>query len=146
MKIILFSKPGNKLEEQIMAFLQELAKNDTVEIFNAIDCLSDRLKGDTSNISIILLLAPEKKILTDLLLIRHQLMGHRIVIILPDQTNDTLSMAHSLYPRFIAYRDGDLSDLRAVIEKMLLYLDIHSRIKTLQDMDVVLNIAPTWGG
>ncbi|MFZ5570781.1 MAG: hypothetical protein ACOZF0_10270 [Thermodesulfobacteriota bacterium] len=42
----------------------------------------------------------------------------RTILILPDRTKATVHQALRLYPRFIAYRDGDFQDLAAILRKM----------------------------
>ena len=134
MKVILFSKSENTFKNRLITTLEAVTSREDIETYTTVPDLSRRLKIDTSDISIVLLLISEHHILNELLKIRSQLIGHRIIIILPNQRNDTLSKAHSLYPRFISYKDNNFGDLRAVIEKMLSYLNIHSKMKSLKEM------------
>jgi hypothetical protein len=43
----------------------------------------------------------------------------RLVLVLPDEEDETIALAHGLRPRFVTYADGDYSELREVLQKML---------------------------
>ena len=43
----------------------------------------------------------------------------RLVLILPDRDKETIAMAHTLRPRFVTYANGNYSELREVLKKML---------------------------
>ena len=135
MKVIVFFNSENTAKNQLISILEAVTQRKDIEKFTSITDLSKRLKIDTSDVSIILLSISGHRTLNELLTIRNQLIGHRIIIILPDQKNETLSKAHLLYPRFISYNDNNFEDLKAVVEKMLAYLNVHSKIKKLQDLD-----------
>ncbi|MEW6429306.1 MAG: hypothetical protein AB1568_14865 [Thermodesulfobacteriota bacterium] len=53
----------------------------------------------------------------------------RLLLILPDHEGETLRLGHRLYPRFIAYRDGDFDDVAAVVARM------HARLSPAQKGD-----------
>lgn len=54
-------------------------------------------------------------------LLAHSLLLYdfRIIAILPDRSDDTVVLGHSLRPRFITYQDSDFSDVKAVLGRML---------------------------
>lgn len=41
-----------------------------------------------------------------------------IILILPDRQKNTIALGHKLRPRFVAYADGDFSDVATVLLKM----------------------------
>ncbi len=43
-----------------------------------------------------------------------------LILILPDRSRKTVDMGYSLWPRYVAYPDGDFNDLRAVLTHMAL--------------------------
>jgi len=43
----------------------------------------------------------------------------RIILILPDEDNETITMGHTLFPRFSTYADSDFKDVAAVLKKMI---------------------------
>ncbi|MBU0767596.1 MAG: hypothetical protein KJ687_00670 [Proteobacteria bacterium] len=43
----------------------------------------------------------------------------RIILILPDGDNETTTMGHTLFPRYLTYADGVFKDVEAVLKKMI---------------------------
>ena len=43
----------------------------------------------------------------------------KTVLVLPNDESKTISLGHSLSPRFVTYMDSDFSDVEAVLGKML---------------------------
>jgi hypothetical protein len=54
-----------------------------------------------------------------LLSIRFLLRNIRIVLILPDRSEKTISMGHDLAPRFLGYVDDNISEVAAVVTNMI---------------------------
>jgi hypothetical protein len=50
--------------------------------------------------------------------LRLLLEGTRLILVLPDQEEETLKAAHRLRPRYITYADNDFTDLIGVIQRM----------------------------
>lgn len=123
MKVLFYSHSINGAGKKVKEILDELIPKKNLEIHRSIVSLSQRLRTPTFDVGISVLLASAKKELSDLLSIRDQLLDLRIVLILPDREDDTISQGHTLYPRFLTYTDGNFRDLRAVLHKMLGYLN-----------------------
>ena len=123
MKVMFYSHSINGAGKKVKEILDELIPKKNLEIHRSIVSLSQRLRTPTFDVGISVLLASAKKELSDLLSIRDQLLDLRIVLILPDREDDTISQGHTLYPRFLTYTDGNFRDLRAVLHKMLGYLN-----------------------
>ncbi len=98
---------------------QELASSYKGEFFQTIDSLSHKLCQPSGDQTIAVLLAGTQEDLADILSVKNLLERTRIILILPDSSKDTISKGHTLYPRFLAYVDGDFSWVAAVLEKML---------------------------
>jgi hypothetical protein len=50
---------------------------------------------------------------------RELIQNNKSIIVLPDQTPETVSMGHTLYPRFISYLDSDFKDIGSVLGKVI---------------------------
>lgn len=131
MKVVLYSVAPPELTKTIRGILSILTCGEQVEVHGSIEGLMQRLSLNTSDISILLILVHEKQALSDLLQIRNHIVGHRIILVLPDQEPDILSKAHLLYPRFITYTDSNFEDLKAVLEKMIHYVTLNSKLNDL---------------
>ena len=68
--------------------------------------------------AVLVLFLPDRKSLEEVLSIKETLRGHDILLILPDERTETVSMGHALYPRFIGYLDGVFGHVTMVLAKM----------------------------
>jgi len=117
--VLLYIPVTGELEERIQRAIGPQVLNEETEAYRTIDNLSQRLVrlGDKPTIAV--LLAPTRKELLDLYSIRHQFSDLRIILILPDQEEETITRGHRLYPRFLSYVDSDFKDVAAVLGKMM---------------------------
>lgn len=69
--------------------------------------------------SICVIAAAKKKDLFDLLSIQDLLKNSKLVLLLPDDSEETLEVAHLLYPRYLDSIESDYTNLRAVLFKMI---------------------------
>jgi len=47
------------------------------------------------------------------------LWDHRLILVLPDDDMETISLGHALRPRFVTYAESDFIDISAVLGKIL---------------------------
>lgn len=125
MKVLFYSYSINGAGKKVKEILDELIPKKNLEIHQAVESLSYRLKKKTIDVGIAVLLASSKRELSDLLTIRDQLIDHRIILILPDREKGTIFQGHSFYPRFLSYADSDFKDFTAVLVKMLAHLNLY---------------------
>ncbi|MCF8084602.1 MAG: hypothetical protein K9M96_16065 [Deltaproteobacteria bacterium] len=89
------------------------------EPLDSIEGLVYRLRHDRNYHWIAVVAVSDLEDLSALLSIREWLLDLRIILILPEIDRELTMSGHRLYPRYIAYGDGDLEDVAAVLEKML---------------------------
>ena len=114
---------GNRLQKSI----ESVVSCQHLEIQRSIKDLSERLNRFPREIDLAVLLAASKDQLSELLSLRELLNDVRIILILPDRGRETISQGHLLRPRFLSYADGDLTDVIAVLSKMLERLNRNSK-------------------
>jgi len=85
------------------------------------------LKWNVSDPRVIVFLALDHDDLAFVLSQKKFLSDYRLIMILPDSNEESISKGHSLYPRFLTYRDGDFKDVAAVLEKMLEYMNSQNK-------------------
>lgn len=119
MKILLYLPHEDGVGKKLLGIIKELAVNEKIEIYRSIASLVQRLRKPTYDMDISILIAANKKQLSDLLLIKEEFRDIKIILILPDSESDTISEGHKLYPRFVSYIDSDFNDIEAVLEKMI---------------------------
>ena len=76
------------------------------------------IRNGSSSQRIMILLVDTTRELTELLAIREELAEQRLILVLPDELQGMVSIAHQLYPRFIAYAGDGPGPVADVIAKM----------------------------
>ncbi len=140
MKILLYLPHEDGVGKKLLGIIKELAVNEKIEIYRSIDSLVQRLRKPTYDMDISILIAANKKQLSDLLLIKEEFRDIKIILILPDSESDTISEGHKLYPRFVSYIDSDFNDIEAVLEKMIKNKHSEECEKKSDKMKMVKNI------
>ena len=118
MGVLYYAAEGNAIGLKQQQILDRVVSLEGVETFLDLDSFSKRLCSFPSCMSIVVLLASTREDLVKLRSIKHLLDDTRILLVLPDDQQETVRMAHELTPRFLTYLDGDFSDLSAVLQKM----------------------------
>jgi len=111
------------LANRLRKSINSLVSRQHLEIQRNIKNLSKRLNRFPREIDLAVLFAASKDQLSELLSLRELLDDVRIILILPDRGRETISKGHLLRPRFLSYADGDLTDVIAVLNKMLVRLN-----------------------
>jgi len=119
MKCIFYEKKSGIIAGQIIGLLKASAIENKTELYNTIRTLSQRLTRPVDGLSIMVLIAGDRKDLLNILAIQKLFGLIRIIIILPDREDESVKMGYTLQPRFLTYVNGDLSEVHAVLRKML---------------------------
>jgi hypothetical protein len=108
---------------QLQKVIEDVVPNENAEIYSTIDMLAERLRRPSYNVAVAVLLIGGREELWDVLSIRHLFDSIKIILILPDRTDETIAIGHKLRPRFLSYLDNDFKDVAAVLKKMLTVLN-----------------------
>jgi len=123
MRVLLYAKDADGAGIRLQRVIEAFVLKDRLEVYRDIDNLSRRFrrpKGDVDRIILVLLttspqdlqsMVPIQKLLTDV----------RIIMVLPDRSEDTVKAGHRFLPRFVTYLDNDFVEIGAVLNKMLRY-------------------------
>jgi len=118
-KILFYSRAREGCERAIEEGLSTLVSGERLEVYRSIEDLSNRLHRLLDRDAIAILQVRAKEELLDLVSISDLLQDVRIILLLPDREDETISLAHRLRPRFLSYTNADPSDVFAVLSKML---------------------------
>lgn len=119
MQLLIYVSPLNTLSPSLLHKIDSLREGQQSDHVTSIDALHTYL-GRPSGTDFITVVVPSDEAELDLLIaMRHLLRDRRVVLVLPDAKARTVSHGHLLRPRYVSYADGDLSDVTAVISKML---------------------------
>jgi hypothetical protein len=50
--------------------------------------------------------------------IKHLFRNTRVILVVPDLSEETIALAHRLRPRYLTYVDGNFPALQTVVDKM----------------------------
>jgi hypothetical protein len=118
MKVLYYGTTNNGAGKRLQKAIESVVPIEDTEVCRDIEELGRRLRLPTSDLSICVFFARSKAELFDLVLMKGLLLNLRILLILPDGDNETITMGHTLFPRFLTYADSDFKDVEAVLKKM----------------------------
>ena len=119
MHLLFFTPFNNEAGKRLQGIIEGIVPEKNMEIHGTIDSLSQRLRQIPEKPYIAVLIASSRELLSDILNIRKLFRDIRIILILPDRDETTISHGHRLYPRFLSYMDGDFREVAAVLRRML---------------------------
>jgi excinuclease UvrABC ATPase subunit len=130
-KVVLFANEKSGVAgRRLQRAIESAVSDQHLENLKSIKELSKRLSRFPSEIAVAVLLAESKDQLSKLLSLRDFLDDVRIILVLPDRENETMSKGHLLRPRFLTYVDGNFTDIAQVLSKMLEAL--HSKYQSVE--------------
>ena len=118
MKLIYYGSTDNGDGKRLQQVIKSVVPVENTEIYRSIEELGKRLRLPTSDVSVFVLFTKSKTELFDLTLIKKWLLDLRILLVLPDGDKETITMGHTLFPRFLTYADSDFKDVEAVLKKL----------------------------
>jgi predicted nucleotidyltransferase len=105
--------------QRLKNIIKSKVLHQSLEIFGNIDSFAKRIRQFPRSIDVVVLFAQSNEQLLDLISLKDYLEDVRIILILPDRESETISVGHKLFPKYLSYADGDLTDVAAVLEKIL---------------------------
>jgi hypothetical protein len=125
MKCIFYEKKSGIIAGQIIGLLKASAIENKTELYHTIRTLSQRLTRPIDGLAIMVLIAGDRKDLLSILAIQKLFGFIKIIIILPDREDESVKIGYKLQPRFLTYVNGDISEVHAVLRKMLELSEAH---------------------
>ncbi len=119
MNVFFYLPITSEIDARIQGAVEMAKSMAKTEVFRSVEDLSSRLRRPADVFVIAFLVARSKKELLDIVLIRHLLSDISVILVLPDRQAETIAAGHKLYPRFLTYMDSNLTEVGAVLEKML---------------------------
>jgi hypothetical protein len=116
--LLFYTKQWEEPMERLEKLIQSSLPGDGIEIYRTMHGFLHRLQHPPEIPFVIVLFAAGEEELSDIYALHLLLEGTRLILVLPDQGEETLKVAHRLRPRYITYTDHDFTDLVGVIQKM----------------------------
>lgn len=118
MNLMIYAPPECCNADGFDRILDQLAVESRCILIGDLNGLTQRLRQPMDPDLIAVLFPKDNDELRELVGIRHLFRDLRLVLILPDSRETTVSKGHVLRPRFVGYAGSDLSDVAAVVNKM----------------------------
>jgi hypothetical protein len=119
MNVLFYGNPDNGVTKKILKAMNEVVLKKHIENYHTLKSFSIRLRQFSKEPTIAVLYATNRRELSKILAIQNLLFDIHIILILPDNTDETVSIGHKLHPRFLSYVDSDFKDVTAVLKKMI---------------------------
>lgn len=119
MKILFYSPSENESGDRLMQTVDEVVPGAKVEALRQVNGLIQRLRMPSADLEMLIFMPANRHELFAVSSLLTEMRNIRLVLVLPDRENETIAMAHSLRPRYLTYSNGDYSELREVLKKML---------------------------
>ena len=120
MKIFLYLPDRQELGHGLHACIMNRVANGQLAFFESFKKMSACLRQFLQRGDIVIFQASTTGELDKLVFLRDLFEDVRLILILPQRSAETIAKAHLLRPRFITFADNDISEIPAVLEKMLL--------------------------
>jgi hypothetical protein len=118
MDLVVYIPAKDRAGRRLQNLVGHLDWLGTIEIFPTLKQIASRLLNPTGERVIVLLLPATRQELHDLVKLGVLLKTFRLILILPDGEEETIAQGHRLQPRYVSFREGDLSDVILVLQKM----------------------------
>jgi hypothetical protein len=119
MRVLYYGTTNNGAGKRLQKAIESVVPIEDTEVCRNIEELGKRLRLPTCDLSISVFFTQSKAELFDLILLKELLLNLRILLVLPDGDNETITMGHTLFPRFLTYADSDFKDVEAVLKKII---------------------------
>jgi len=105
--------------EPYLRDISQLVPRDRLEVFLDVPSFAERLRRPKDPLTTLLLLRPSHEDLMKVVSLRDLLKDARILLVLDDQSEETISLAHKVRPTYISYVDNGTSGVVAVLKQLL---------------------------
>lgn len=120
MCLLFFAAESHGAADGFQETVRALVPDGKMEVYRTTRALCQRLRQPSTFMQwITILFVANRAELSELLTFGELLSDLRIILLLPDDTKETIAAGHLLRPRFLSYVDGDFAEVVAVLNKML---------------------------
>lgn len=120
MQLLFYSSRNDRNNKRLEAAVHEVIPESQIERFKTLDDFRKRLGMPVEPDSVAVLSASNQEELQQMQFLRNLLTEIYVVLVIPDQKDSTIRLAHLLLPRFLNQKDSNFTNLKIVINKMYL--------------------------
>lgn len=105
---------------QFVADVTTLVPRDKLEILRGYPALAERLKRPRDPFLSVLVLGPSHEDLRRIVSLREYLKDARVLLVLGDESEETIALAHRLRPTYISDLDDGSSGVVSVLRRLMM--------------------------
>ncbi|MFP4083069.1 MAG: hypothetical protein ACLFVG_10000, partial [Candidatus Aminicenantes bacterium] len=120
MQLLFYSSRNDRNNKRLEAAVHEVIPESQIERFKTLDDFGKRLGMPVEPDSVAVLSASNQEELQQMQFLRNLLTEIYVVLVIPDQKDSTIRLAHLLLPRFLSQIESDFMDFKIVLNKMYL--------------------------
>jgi len=120
MSVIYYNSMNNDTGDRLQRILEADISEKKIERYRSIEGLSIRLRKSNLENNIVILVINAIEEIYQICSIKKLSNNIRIILILPDRSDEIISSGFKLYPRFISYIDSDFKDVADVLNRMMM--------------------------
>ena len=120
MQLLFYSSKDDQNKKRLEAAVHKVIPESKLELFKSLDDFRVRLRMPIEPGSIAVLSASNREELQQMQLLRGLLTEIHVIVVIPDRKDSTIRLAHLLLPRFLSQKESDFTDLKIVLNKMLI--------------------------
>jgi hypothetical protein len=125
MNLLLYSPEGDDNEQKLLALTQK--KSIGIEIYRSPEAFEARLREPMQIPKIIVIIA-DPEALAKFSEWDNLLSDRQLVLILTDDSAETIRLAHKFRPRYVALRGDNLEEVGAILERLILRCEVQGTI------------------
>jgi hypothetical protein len=123
MNLLLYSSEADADEHQLLAHIKN---TEGIEIYRSAEALWARLVKPAQIAKIFILIA-DRETLSRFSEWGDLLNDRQLILILTDDSAETIRIAHSFRPRYVSIKGGNFEDVGNVLERMILRMEAQDK-------------------
>lgn len=117
--ILLYLNPRHNKDIELKSMVETVVLKEHITIVRNMDQLLRILRQPLNGIIAAIIHASSEEELMNLTSFKDLLIRIPLILVLPDQEQNTITKGHTLRPRYITYSDSNLADVRDVFRKIV---------------------------
>ncbi|MCP3876497.1 MAG: hypothetical protein GY699_25570 [Desulfobacteraceae bacterium] len=118
MKILLYANDLKRLGWRLKDMIHTQASEMQVNVYSSIDHFSQILQQPLNNVTVVILIVASRDELVQFNSKKALFDNIRVILMLPDRKEETLSLGLKMKTSFVSYVDSDLQDVASVLAQI----------------------------
>lgn len=117
MRILLYAAARDPEGPRLRGLLSQVVPPASLESFSILAAMALRLQQSGGDRFLAVLVVNDRDVLREIVSLRTAFDGSQVLLVLPDQDEETMRVAHRLHPRYTTYKSEQYADLLAVVRR-----------------------------